>query len=631
MLQLENLVLLRDGRPLLEGADLTVHPGQRVGVVGSNGCGKSSLFALLQGRLHADQGNLRLPEQWVIASVAQETPSTQRSALEFVLDGDAELRDVERALAEAERAHDGTAIAHLHDRYAAIDGYDAARRATLLIHGLGFDPGAEHQPVSSFSGGWRMRLNLARALMCRSDLLLLDEPTNHLDLDAVLWLEGWLRRYPGTLLLISHDREFLDGVVDRIVHFEERRLIGYRGNYSQFEGLRAERIAQQAQAAARQAREIAHIQSFVDRFRAKATKARQAQSRLKALERMQTIAAVHVESPFQFEFPDPGRCGSPLLHLEKATIGYPDKEVLQTVTLNLSPGDRIGLLGRNGAGKSTLVKTLTGDLPLLGGVSTEAKGLRIGYFAQHQLEQLDPEAGGLTHLQRLSPEASEQSLRNFLGGFAFASDHALRPTRGFSGGEKARLALALLVWQKPHLLLLDEPTNHLDMGMRDALAMALQGFEGAVVLVSHDRYLLKATTDTWLLVDGGRVQPFEGDLDEYRQWLLSSLRAEEDPPQTADSNTSAPIDRKEKRREDARQREMRRPLLNKLKKLESEMGRLQAELAELETALADSALYEPGNKERLQQRLMKQAEVRAALEKAEEDWLEISEALEESD
>nr|VFK40813.1 MAG: ATP-binding cassette, subfamily F, member 3 [Candidatus Kentron sp. SD]VFK46538.1 MAG: ATP-binding cassette, subfamily F, member 3 [Candidatus Kentron sp. SD] len=610
MLQLEEISLLREGRALLEQTSLTIHPGQRVGVIGRNGCGKSSLFALLQGRLHIDHGALSMPAQWVIASVAQETPSTQRSALDLVLDGDAELRQLERALAEAEHAHDGGAIAEIHDRYAAIDGYDAGRRATLLIHGLGFAPGAEHRPVASFSGGWRMRLNLARALMCRSDLLLLDEPTNHLDLDAVLWLEDWLRnRYPGTLLLVSHDREFLDGVVERIIHFEDRRLVSYRGNYTRFELLRAERIAEQTHAAARQQREIAHIQSFVNRFRAKATKARQAQSRLKALARMETIAAVHVESPFRFRIPHPERFPNPLLHLEKARIGYPDQVVLDRVTLKLLPGDRIGLLGRNGAGKSTLVKALTGNLALQSGKRSETKGIRIGYFAQHQLEQLDPDAGGLAHLMRLSPETGEKESRKFLGGFAFSGDHALRPTRTFSGGEKARLALALITWQKPHLLLLDEPTNHLDMGMRDALAMALQEYRGAVILVTHDRYLLSSTTDSWLLVNDAKVEPFAGDLADYRDWLLMDKR-------------------------EARKREQRDSPKYKARKLEQEMDRLQEELAKIARALVDidsgagtdtgahvNPLYAAQNKKRRLKLLLRQTETRNALEEVEEAWL----------
>jgi len=618
VLQLEEITLLRDSRTLLEKANLTIHPGQRVGIIGPNGCGKSSLFALLQGHLHMDHGTLHLPAQWVIAGVAQETPFTERSALDFVLNGDAELRALERALAEAERSHDGSAIADLHDRYAAIDGYDAERRATLLIHGLGFAPGAEHLPVAGFSGGWRMRLNLARALMCRSDLLLLDEPTNHLDLDAVLWLEEWLRRhYPGTLLLVSHDREFLDGVVERIAHFENQQMVSYRGNYTQFETLRAEHMAQQAHAAAQQQREIAHIKSFVDRFRAKATKARQAQSRLKALERMQIIAAAHVESQFQFQFPPTGHLANPLLQLKKARLGYsdkgyPNKVVLEQVTLKLAPGDRIGLLGRNGAGKSTLVKALTGGIALLNGKRIEATNLRIGYFAQHQLEQIDPDAGGLTHLQRLSPDANEGALRKFLGGFAFSGDHALRPSSSFSGGEKARLALALLVWQGPHLLLLDEPTNHLDISMRDALTLALQGYEGAVVLVSHDRHLLRATTDTWLLVNDGKLEPFNGDLEEYRDWLLA-----------------------DRQREEARQRKPRQPQKNRvnpknrIKNLEKEMERLKVELAKLEQALADS--YHPReaqDKQHQQELLLRQGELRGALERTEEDWLVVIEEME---
>nr|VFJ45723.1 MAG: ATP-binding cassette, subfamily F, member 3 [Candidatus Kentron sp. DK] len=609
MLQLQDLTLSRDGRNLLEKAELTVHPGQRVGVIGANGCGKSSLFALLQGRLHHDNGNVDLPAQWTIASVAQEMPATDRSALDWVLDGDRELRQLERELNQAEAAHDGVAIARLHDRLGIIDGYDAGRRATLLLHGLGFAPGEELRPVASFSGGWRRRINLAQALMCRSDLLLLDEPTNHLDLDAVLWLEQWLReRYTGTLLLVSHDREFLDRVAERIAHFEDKTLVSYRGNYSRFETLRAERIASLAHAATRQQREIAHMQSFVERFRAKATKARQAQSRLKALERMQTIAAVHVESPFQFRIPSPERFGNPLLKLEKAQLGYGDKTILARVTLNLAPGDRVGLLGRNGAGKSTLVKALAGEIALQGGKRVEAGELRVGYFAQHQLEQLDPDAGGLLHLQRLAPEATEKQLRKFLGGFAFSGDHALRPTRSFSGGEKARLTLALITWQRPHLLLLDEPTNHLDMEMRDALGLALQEYGGALILVSHDRYLLRATTDTWLLVNDGLVENFAGDLEDYRDWLLMDQR-------------------------EARKRERRESPRQQIKKLEQDMARMQEELAQVARSLADVHSGDPDHKRNKQRRLkllLRQGEIGNALAQREEEWLERSEELEKS-
>ncbi len=500
MLTLSKLSLRRGGRLLLRDADLTVHAGQKTGVIGANGAGKSTLFAAIRGELAPDAGDLALAPMTVIAHVAQENPTSDRPALDYVMDGDAELRHLQAELAGAEARGDGLRQAELHGRLEAIGAYTAESRAARLLHGLGFADEALSAPLATFSGGWRVRLNLAQALMCRSDLLLLDEPTNHLDLDAVLWLEEWLRAYPGALLLISHDRDFLDTVVHHVVLLERQALKVYAGNYSDFEAQRAQELAGQQAAFARQQREVAQIQRFVDRFRAKATKARQAQSRLKALARMELIAPAHIDSPFQIAFPGPEKLPSPLLHLERAAAGYHGRAVISNTGLSLLPGDRVALLGPNGAGKSTLVRLLAGELPPLAGRREASADLRIGYFAQHQLEQLDLAASPLIHLRRLDSETPEQTLRDFLGGFGFAGDAALASVAPLSGGEKARLVLALLVYQRPNLLLLDEPTNHLDLEMRHALGLALQDFAGAVVLVSHDRHLVRTTADTLLLV-----------------------------------------------------------------------------------------------------------------------------------
>ncbi|HSD61508.1 MAG TPA: ATP-binding cassette domain-containing protein [Burkholderiales bacterium] len=628
MIRLSNLTLARAGRVLLEDVDLTLHAGRRVGVVGPNGCGKTSLFALLAGELHPEVGDLDLPPRLTIARVAQETPAVERPAIEYAMDGDAGLRGVEAELARAESAHDGHRLAELHAQLEGMDGYSARARAAALLHGLGFADADLVRPVAEFSGGWRMRLNLAQALMCRSDLLLLDEPTNHLDLDAVLWLEEWLRSYPGTLLLISHDRDFLDAVVESILSIEERRLRLYAGTYSDFERARAEILAQQQAAYARQQRELARVQHFIDRFRAKATKARQAQSRLKALARMELIAAAHVDSPFDFAFRTPEANPDRLLALEEAAVGYGDAPVLSGIELALESGARVGLLGRNGAGKSTLVKLLAGELTVARGERLEGKGLKIGYFAQHQLEQLRGEEGPLRHLQRLDPATREQDHRDFLGGFNFRGGRVDEPVGNFSGGEKARLVLAMLVWQRPNLLLLDEPTNHLDLEMRHALTEALQDYEGALVVVSHDRHLLRTTVERLLLVAEGRVQPFDGDLDDYRAWLAKSRATE---PGGAESGAAEPT-RKDQRRMEAESRNranaMRRPLRSRIEVLEKRMAELNREKARLDALFSSGDAYSEANREQLLAATRRQGEIGVELEAAEEDWLAAQDELE---
>ncbi len=630
MLNFSDLSLRRGPRLLFEQVTFTVHAGQKVGLTGANGCGKSSLFALLRGELQADSGDVSLPPGLVIAHVAQETPAVNAAAIDYVIDGDAELRQLQRALQEAEQADDGQRQGELHARLDAIGGYTARSRAARLMHGLGFSNGQEEQPVSAFSGGWRMRLNLAQALMCRSDLLLLDEPTNHLDLDAVIWLQEWLKQYRGTLLLISHDRDFLDDITDHIAHVEQQTITLNTGNYSNFERMRAERLANQQAAYEKQQREIRHIQSFVDRFRAKATKARQAQSRIKALERMEVISAAHVDSPFHFSFKEPHKLPTPLLSLDQVAAGYCDKPIIEGVKLTLQPGDRIGLLGHNGAGKSTLIKLIAGELEPLSGEQTPAQDLRIGYFAQHQLEILDPQASPVQHLQRLDPKAGEQELRNYIGGFGFNNDMALSPVAPFSGGEKARLVLALLVYQRPNLLLLDEPTNHLDLEMRHALAMALQEYEGALVVVSHDRHLLRSVTDTLLLVDSGRVSDFDGDLEDYRRWLGEQQREESrDESTTAESENSAAA-RKERKRLEAEQRQRQQPLRKELQALEKQLDTLQAKTEKLEQQLTDPAIYADEKKDELRELLQEKGKLDQALAETEERWLELSEELEQA-
>ena len=613
MIRLSQVTLRRGAKVLLEGADLTIHPGERIGLIGANGSGKSSLFALLRGELHADKGDAEMPAHWRVAHVAQETPALDRPAVEYVIDGDANLRNLERELAAT---HDGTRMGELHAALADADVYTARPRAEALLLGLGFKTAELEQPVSSFSGGWRMRLNLAQALMTPSDLLLLDEPTNHLDLDAIIWLEEWLRRYPGTLLIISHDRDFLDGVVKAIVHIDQKKLRRYSGDYSSFEEQRAQAVLLTQHLLEKQARERAHLQSFIDRFRAKATKARQAQSRMKMLAKMEDLAPLHVAAPFSFEFRDPERSPDPLLVLEGVAAGYPAKTVLTGVTLSIRSQERIGLLGVNGAGKSTIVKTVAGVLPPLGGTATFNKGLEIGYFAQHQVEMLRDDESPLWHLRRLAPQAREQDLRNYLGSFNFPGDMATDPALNFSGGEKARLALALIVWQRPNLLLLDEPTNHLDLETREALTVALAQFEGTLVLVSHDRHLLRATTEKLLIVADGTLREFDGDLDDYRDWLLR--KGEPQKPK------AAPAPKPPKPAKPAN----RRPIEARIKRLEELMNRLGSQKADIERRLADPALYEDANA--LKTLLEDQAYVVRELALVEAEWLEKQAELERS-
>jgi len=636
MLQFKHLSLRRGHRLLFEDADFQIYPAQKVGITGANGCGKSSLFALILGDLHADSGDCLYPKDWVVAHVAQEMPVGDQTAIEYVLDGDTELRRVESALAAAEGHNDGLLLATLHADYENIDGYSARSRAGQLMSGLGFDAADHSRTLNSFSGGWRMRLNLARALMCRSELLLLDEPTNHLDLDAVIWLEGWLRSYAGTLLLVSHDRDFLDSVASHIAHIEQQRITLYSGNYSAFEHLRAERLAAEQSAFEKQQREIAHMQAFVERFRAKATKARQAQSRLKALQRMQTIAAAHVDSPFQFRLREPEKQPHTLLQMHRVVAGYGDAPVITGTELSILPGDRIGLLGRNGAGKSTLIKLLAGSmdggLQLTQGERIVHKDTRIGYFAQHQVEQLHPEHSPLEHLQQLDPRAREADLRNHLGGFGFSSERALAPVAPLSGGEKSRLVLAMLVYQRPNLLLLDEPTNHLDLEMRQALAVALQDFSGAMVIVSHDRHLLRVTCDRLMLVHDTRVDDFPLSLDEYPKWLSEQSTQSAADASFADCTEAVrtkTLARKDRKRIEAEQRKLLQPIRQRIAQAEAQLDALHSAQIELDRRLADPEIYNDDNKRELQHCLLEQADVKKQCDAVEAEWMQASEELEE--
>ncbi len=637
MIVLSDVTLRRGPQKLLSDVSISIHPGYKVGLTGANGTGKSSLFAMLRGELGQDEGTVSIPPNWVVAHVAQETPSTSITALEYALQGDTEYIDLHKQLENAE----GALLGELHGRLDVIDGYTTESRAATLLHGLGFSQAQINNPVDSFSGGWRMRLNLAQALMCRSDLLLLDEPTNHLDLDAVIWLQTWLMQYEGTLILISHDREFLDAVVKHIANIEHAKLTLYTGNYTAFEKVRAERLAQQQSAYEKQQREKAHMQKYVDRFRAQATKAKQAQSRLKALGRMEEISAAQVDSPFHFSFFEPEKLPERLLNIVNASIGYGDKVIVNDVKIQLMPGQRIGLIGPNGAGKSTLIKYLAGELQSIAtetsndkkDESWEAQDLKIGYFAQHQLEQLRVDLSALQQLRALDKEAREQDLRNYLGGFGFKGERVDEPVEPFSGGEKARLVLALLVYQKPNLLLLDEPTNHLDLQIRHALSVALQGFAGAMVIVSHDRHLLKTVTDELVIVHDGKAEAFDGDLDDYAKFINESakLMASESKDSGFESHQAEPekgLSKKEQRQLDAQRRKQLQPLLNQLKKAEKALDELSSKQGELEKLLSDPDIYSEENKQKLKNLVLEKSEIDKKLEMIEMQWMEISEEYE---
>jgi ATP-binding cassette, subfamily F, member 3 len=646
MLKFDAVTLRRGPRVLFAEASFSLFKGEKVGITGENGSGKTSLMALVQGQLQPDAGHFEMPTNLEVAHVAQELDATDQPALQFVLDGDAALRALQGriAAAEADHEHDGTRLATLYTEYASSGGYDASARAAQLMHGLGFTSADEERPVRDFSGGWRVRLNVARALMCRSDLLLLDEPTNHLDLDAILWLEGWLKDYPGTLLLIAHDREFLDRVVNRIVNIEHERAQLYRGNYSDFEVTRAMQLSQQSALFAKQQREIAHMHSFVERFRASASKARQAQSRLKALERMERIAPAHVDSPFEFSFAEPAKLPRPLLAIREQSAGYGDRILLDKMSLTVYPGDRIALLGRNGAGKSTLIKLLAGVLDARGGTRDDARDLATGYFAQHQLEQLDPKASPLLHVQRLAQSLGqrpgEQEQRDYLAGYGFRGNRVFEPVAPFSGGEKARLALALVAYTRPNLLLLDEPTNHLDLEMRQALAMALQEYSGAVVLVSHDRHLLTTVSDRFLLVSDGRVLDFDGDLDDYARWLATGGSPAPAAPAAAKPGPAKPgpakpasaskPDAQQRRRDMAGQRQALAPLRSRLARCEKRLTELATAATQLDAELAAPDTYTPGQAKRLQELMAQRARVAQETEAVETEWLQLTEEVEQA-
>lgn len=629
MIEIKNLSLQRGSKQLLQHASLTIYPGQRVGLIGKNGTGKSSLFALLEGKISHDSGDLRLPKHWQLATVKQETPALDIHALDYVLQGDTELQQLQQLLQQAEAGNDGLKQAELHARLDEIGAYSAPARAAKLLNGLGFSQQEQQQPVKSFSGGWRMRLNLAQALMCRTDLLLLDEPTNHLDLETVLWLEQHLAGLETTQIIISHDRDFLNATTTQTVELAQQQLTLYGGNYDFYQQERAQRLAQQQAAYIKQQAHIQHLQSFIDRFKAKATKAVQAQSRIKALARLERIAPAHLDSEFSFEFAQPDHLPNPLLKLENINLGYGNRTVLHNIDLSVESGARYGLLGVNGSGKSTLIKAISGSLQPLSGQIVRAEKLKIGYFAQHQLETLRADQSPIWHIQQLSPDVREQEIRNFLGSFAFFGDMAMQPIAPFSGGEKARLALAMIVWQKPNLLLLDEPTNHLDLDMRHALTLALQSFQGALIVVSHDRSLLESTTDALIYLNHGELRHFDGDLSNYRQWHLTQEQTSIDQPQ----NSSDSIKRKEQKRIEAQQRQERakltKPLMKNIEKAERDMEIWQQQQQEGEAFLAHEEAYLDENRTKLQQTITQLAELKVKLTQTEEKWLEWQQQLED--
>ena len=624
MIEIKKLTLQRGLKVLLDKADAVINPGQRVGLIGKNGTGKSSLFALIKGEISQDGGEILIPKTWRLASVSQETPDLDISALDYVLQGDAELQAFQTALAQAEAQNDGMKQAEYHAKLEEIDAYTAPARAAKLLNGLGFAQEEHTRPVKSFSGGWRMRLNLAQALICRADLLLLDEPTNHLDLETVLWLENHLASLPCTQIIISHDRDFLNATTTHTIELSQQKLTQYGGNYDFYQAERAQRLAQQQAAYVKQQAQIKHLQSFIDRFKAKATKAVQAQSRMKALAKLERIAPAHLDSEFSFEFANPTHLPNPLLKLDHADLGYGDNTVLHDITLSLESGARYGLLGVNGSGKSTFIKALAGKIDLL----SRSEKLNIGYFAQHQLDTLRADQSPVWHIQQLSPEVREQEIRNFLGGFNFVGDMAVQKTEPFSGGEKARLALAMIIWQKPNLLLLDEPTNHLDLDMRHALTLALQSFQGALIVVSHDRSLLEATTDSFLLIDKGRLNNFDGDLNDYRQWRLAQENAAAAPAASAQSQS-----RKDTKRIEAQIRQEKakrsKPIQQKIDKAEKEIARLTDIQTACEAFLAQESAYSEENKPKLQETLAQLTETKVKLTQLEENWLQWQEELEQ--
>lgn len=603
--------------------------GKRVALIGRNGCGKSSLFELLLGRITPETGDLGIPANSRIAHMAQEVGHSERTALDYVLDGHKELRRLEALIEAANAAGDNDRLSHLYEELDSVDGYSAQHQAAELLHGLGFVNDDISKPVNAFSGGWRIRLNLAQALMMPSDIMLLDEPTNHLDMDTTFWLEQRLKRYEGTLMIISHDRDFIDNVANEIVHIEQKQLNLYKGNYSAFERQRAERLALQQANYAKQQREVKHIQSFITRFKAKASKAKQAQSRVKQLANMEMVASAQIDSPFSFHFLENNKMSNPLITLRDVHLGYGDHRVLNKVGFSLNPGDRIGLLGVNGAGKSTLIKALTGDIKPQVGEITRGENCHIGYFAQHQLEALDVQASALLHIQRISPKATEQQVRNFLGGFDFHGDKALQPIAPFSGGEKARLALALIVWQKPNVLLLDEPTNHLDLDMRSALTLALQEFSGALVVVSHDRHLLRHSVDNYILAHQGEVDEFDGTLEDYHQWISKKDHSKK-PAKAVKAKPAVERNKKELRQHSAEERKARSAIANRIKRIEQKIETANKSLEKVEAKLADNSLYEDQNKDQLTDLIHQQAEIKQEQQALEESWLELNEQLEQT-
>lgn len=642
MIKAQGLTLRRGTKILLEDAEFVINPGERVGIVGKNGAGKSTLFALIQGKIEQDAGTLEIPQRWEIAAVSQDVYGQEKIARDFVIDGDTRLRALQKARTEVSE-DDGIAIAELETALTDAGHWSAESRAEQLLAGLGFAPETWKKTVSEFSGGWQVRLSIARALMKPSDLLLLDEPTNHLDLDAMVWLEQWLAAYQGTVLLISHDTEFLNNVARVILHFEQHKLQRYRGNYESFIEQQAERMAQHEQAYEKQQKEIQHMQSFIDRFKAKATKAKQAQSRVKALNRMQKLAPLQLSSGISFSLPQPEQMPDPLIIIDKIDLGYePTQPILKNVSMMIRAGARIGMLGVNGAGKSTFIKSLVGELEPLSGTIKTAKGVNIAYFAQQQLDMLDPQATPLLHMIRIAPNEREQSLRDYLGGFGFIGEQALAKVEPFSGGEKARLALALLVWKKPNLLLLDEPSNHLDVDMREALARALTQFEGSILLVSHDRHLLRSTTDEFMIVADGSISEFDGDLDDYQQWLTdkkaterqeSTLAKQQDRLATTDEIT--PLDRRARRRQEAEERQrlgiLKKPLIQELKQIENKLEKAMERLEELQKAMSDENFYSDENRDNRIAQLSEHGQLEAQKNQLEERWLELTEAIEQID